>query len=481
MNTIKHISIISTLLIRIIAFNKKWVLNVIMLTFWLTANSQDSLQFYLQLAAQNNPTVMQKYTEYQASLQKIPQAGSLPDPQLSAGVFLSPMELISGKQIATLQLMQMLPWFGVLQRAKDEMSLMAKAKYELFTDAKLQVQYETQRIYYELHKLQYTIQISEKNKEILQTLERLSLAKYKSNSNNATSSNSINNKTNNNQIATTGGGMNSSANMTNQQSKPAMQNNGMPASSASYGLVDVYRIQIEISELEDNIAFLNNQLITTTAQFNNLINRPIKSIVSVQDSIEPDSINIALLTLTDSITINNPMITMLQYEQQSLEARKQMVTRMGYPMVGLGFNYSLITKSSMSTSEMNGKDMFMPMITITLPIYRKKYKAMQNEANLLKMASEQNLQAIKNSLQTEFYSAIQSYHDAKRQIKLYENQLVLSQKSLEIMLKSFSASGVGLDEILRLRQQTLDYESKRIEAIADLNTTIALLKRLGNL
>src|SRR5665647_140880 len=97
----------------------------------VSAYSQDSLRYYMQMAAQNNPTVLQKYTEYQAALQKVPQVGSLPDPQLNMGVFLSPMELISGKQVATIQLMQMFPWFGVLQNAKDEMSLMTKAKFEL--------------------------------------------------------------------------------------------------------------------------------------------------------------------------------------------------------------------------------------------------------------------------------------------------------------------------------------------------------------
>jgi hypothetical protein len=38
----------------------------------------------------------------------------------------------------------------------------------------------------------------------------------------------------------------------------------------------------------------------------------------------------------------SPMLGMLAYEQQSLEARKAMVTKMGFPMVGLGVNYSLI-------------------------------------------------------------------------------------------------------------------------------------------
>ena len=77
---------------------------------------------------------------------------------------------------------------------------------------------------------------------------------------------------------------------------------------------------------------------------------------------------------------------MLTYEQQSLDARKKMVTRMGYPMIGLGVNYSVISKRRCQPHRMNGKDMIMPMATVTLPIYRKKYNAMKNEADLLKTA-----------------------------------------------------------------------------------------------
>ncbi|MBK7131258.1 MAG: hypothetical protein IPH69_00070 [Bacteroidales bacterium] len=118
---------------------KKILFTFIALSSWIVVYSQqypDSLLRYLEIAAKNNPRVPQKFSEYQAALQKIPQVGSLPDPELSAGVFLSPMELVSGNQVADLRLMQMFPWFGVLRYGKDEMSLMAKAKFELFRDAK---------------------------------------------------------------------------------------------------------------------------------------------------------------------------------------------------------------------------------------------------------------------------------------------------------------------------------------------------------
>ena len=172
------------------------------------------------------------------------------------------------------------------------------------------------------------------------------------------------------------------------------------------------------------------------------------------------------------------MLGMLQFEKQSLEARKQMVTRMGYPMVGLGVNYSLINKSGMSTSPMNGKDMVMPMITATLPIYRKKYRAMRDEADFLKSANSQNYTATANSLQIEYYQAMQLYRDSERRIKLYADQYQLASKTLRILIKSFASSVSSLTDILRVRQQTLDYNYKQVEAVADYNTSIAWIKRL---
>jgi len=147
---------------------------------FISAYSQsDSLMYYLEVAAKNNPTVLQRYFEYEAALQKVLQVGSLPDPELNVGVFLQPMELIAGNQVADMRLMQMFPWFGVLKNAKDEMSLMAKAKYELFRDAKLQAFYDIQRTWYELYKTGQDIHVSEKNIQILRTVERLSLVRFR--------------------------------------------------------------------------------------------------------------------------------------------------------------------------------------------------------------------------------------------------------------------------------------------------------------
>lgn len=458
---------------------------------WLAGYSQqypDSLVRYLEISAKQNPAVQQKFSEYKAALQKVPQAGALSDPELSMGLFLEPMELMNGNQVADIRLMQMLPWFGVLRYAKDEMSLMANARYELFRDTKLQVFYEVERSWYELFKVRKEILVSEKNIEILKTIERIALVRYKAAPAGGvpTASQSASMVSQPSQTGNTGGssgmqgmgGNQGTAGSSSTGGSPAMSSGSMGSPSGGSGLADLYRIMIEAGELENNLTSLRSLERSLLARFNSILNRPSLTSVFTGDTLSADSLFLPLAAIPDTLIAQNPMLAMLEYEGQAYEARKNMVTRMGYPMVGVGVNYSLINRSDMSVSPMNGKDMIMPMVSVTLPIYRKKYRAMQTEAGLFSTAASLNRQSVSNSLQSEYYQALQMYEDAQRRVSLYKSQYHLASRSLDLIMKSFAVSSSGLTDVLRVQQQSLDYELKQVEAVADLNTAVAWLKRL---
>lgn len=252
----------------------------------------------------------------------------------------------------------------------------------------------------------------------------------------------------------------------------------MESSSGTSGLSDLYRIQIEIRELENSIELLKNSRNTITARFNSYLNRPVNTEVYTPDTLAMVSAAKEIDSNYISVVENNPMLTMLKYEDQSYQARRQMTKSMGYPMIGLGVNYTIINKSEMSTSPMNGKNMIMPMVSLTLPIFRKKYNAMQREAELLSSAARQNYVAVSNSLQIEYLEAIQLFKDAWRRIDLYSGQSELAKKTLDIMIRNFSSAGSSLTDILRIRQQLLDYEYKSVEALTDYNTSVALVNRI---
>ena len=394
----------------------------------------DSLEKYIELATANNPSVQKKLTEYEVYLKKTVQAGVLPDPQLDAGLFFSPMELVDGRQYADLRLMQMFPWFGVLRNAENEMRLLSLAKHEEYIDSQLQLVYDVKRVWYELFRLRRETAISEKNMEILRQIEQLSLVRYKA--------------------AATG------------------------AEGETGGLTDLYRIRIEEGDLRNRIASLGNREKSTLALFNSYLDRPPASDVHTGEVLPRDTLVLIMPRFSEPGNNNIPVLRMISLETESYGARKKMAVGMGYPMLGLGLAYSVIGRSDMAASSMNGKDMIMPMVSLTLPVYRKKYAAMREEAELLSRAGSQNYRAVSGSLTAEWYAALQLYQDARQRMDVYDEQYTLASKTLEIMLKNFSVSSVSLTDVLRVVQQTLDYELMQLGAVTDLNTAGAWLMRL---
>ena len=457
--------------------------------------SQDSLSYYLEQAALNNPGVKARYLEYSAALEKAPQASSLPDPQLQLGYFLKPMQLLGGNQVADVSLMQMFPWFGTLKAAKDEASKMAVAKFESFRDSRNELYFNAKSSYFKVYRTIKEIEIAERNLDILHTLEQLALIKFRSGGagSSTVSGNSMSSGTNIPSAGSSGmsgsgmsnqGGMGNSA-LSPSQGNPAMtaSGSGMSGSMGGNGkndMVNLLRVQIGIKELENRIAFLTDQLTTDKASFNRFLNRSISSEVSTGDLLTQAIIPSDISELTDSL-VNHPMVKMYEAESEASTAKLEMVNRMGYPMIGLGLNYMIIQKRDGNTAMMNGNDMIMPMATISIPIYRKKYKAMRNEAENNRDAALLMANDVNNNLKVNFQQTIQNLDDAERRIKLYSEQALLAEKSVSLLITSFSVNGADFEEVLRMQQLLLDYQYKQVEAVVDKNTSIArVLYLTGN-
>lgn len=457
----------------------------ILLGLLMAFNSQaqlDSLSVYVETALKNNPAVQQKWSEYNASLEKIPQVGSIPDPELSMGFFLKPMEQLGGNQVANLQLMQEFPWFGVLKNAKDEMSLMAKASFASFESAKLDIAYEVRIGWYGLMQNRQQVAILKKSLELLQQLKRQATATYQAGSVSittgagATSRSTTGTSSTSNQM----GGMKVDA------AKQPTMNAGSPTSSGmgpssgmgetpTGSLSNVYALQQEENELTNQLASLEDAYSYLTYGFNKLLNRAETTSVAVPagdftDSFQPP---------TDTVLNQNPMLIMLEYEREASEARQKMAERMGYPMVGVGLSYSVLSKNPSSTSMMNGRDMLMPMVSVSLPLYRKKYKALEQETAWQQTATEQAFEATRNQLQADYNEALFRYRDAVRGVQLAESQQQLAAKTYQLQRTRLAASNGSLEELLRTARQQVDYDLQLVNARIDVLKAQAQIRLLA--
>lgn len=414
---------------------KKTAIIILVLLGIQNIGFSQSLEEYFRIAADNNPELKASSTDYLAALEKVPQVGSLPDPELNMGFFLSPMEFAMGNQTGEFQLMQMFPWFGTLEARKDEADKMAWVSYEAVQDLRNRLFFNVKNVWYQMYRIEEEIRITQENLEILEQYERLTLNRFQS---------------------------------------PAM---GSGSSGAA--MTDVLRVKMEIKELESSLALLMDSRMPLQAEFNQLLNRDINESIAVPDSLSDTSLSVERLVLLDSIIRNNPMLKMLDAEDEVYDAQKRMARLEGRPMMGAGVSYMAFSPRKENGMTMGGHDMVMPMVSLTIPIYRKKYNAMKREAELKQTAVRQRRENTVNELSTQWAVTLRDLDNAIRVSGLYREQVSLAEQTLNLLMTSYSTGGGQFEEVLRVQQQLLDYQLKLISAIVDQHTSMAALENLA--
>lgn len=409
----------------------------------LKAQGVDSLSFYLEYAAKNNPELKGYFLNYQASQEKIPQAGAWSDPQLDIGFFVKPMDIVGGQQIADITLMQMFPWFGTKKAAQTEAVHMAQMAYEQFREAKDQLYLELYTQWYALSALKQQLSINRENLSLLKQVEQLSLRKV---------------------------------------SAPPLDGGITAMGSSSPGMAGVLRVQLEALDVENNIESILSEMEAEKARFNALLNRPLDAEVFLPDTLIQVPLFLDKEIVLKQVESQNPALNMLREEELAFRAKNEMNKKMGLPMLGVGLQYMLIGESEMMNSNpdggMNGMDMLMPMVSVSLPIYRNKYKASRRESRFMWEAATEKYHNSLNTLQSELHKLISGLENAERKIALYRKQEQLAQTGYNLLVAGYASAKSDISELIQLQRQLLDYQLKLAKAIAEYNTLAASVLKL---
>ncbi|TVP48418.1 MAG: TolC family protein [Mongoliibacter sp.] len=457
------------------------------------ANSQ-SLDQYLEEATENNPSLQSSFTVYKASLEKVNQV-TLESPQLNIGVFTRPMELLMGNQRGEASVMQMFPWFGMLKTQKDEATLMAEAKYEEFRQQRNVLLYQVKETYFQLQQLQNTIDITASNLEILKSLEELAIIRYQggntseaaSSVSNAVRSSSRTGQSNTSDGMGMGGSGSSSGGSAPSGGSSAMSTMGSGGGSGK--LTDVLRLQVQIKALESDLQQLEVDKRPLSARFNQLLGKGKNEPIAIDSDILTEKGTGWELAFLEEILETNPMLLMLEKEGMAFQKQGEMAKLEGKPMFGLGLNYMVFSpRAEMGVpGGMGGMDympagmgnnMVMPMATVTLPIYRKKYKAMEAESKLYWEANERQKEDLQRNLETEFESILANIKDSERKIRLLEEQIELTEQTMELSVTSYATEGSSFEEILNIQRELLDFRLNALNTKIEREIQLAKMETL---
>ena len=407
---------------------KSGIMVLFMALFGFALNAQTNLNTYLYTAGQNNPGLKAKFSSYHASLEKVPQVGSLPNMNVTFGYFVSPIETRVGPQQAKLSVSQMFPWFGTLSNTEDVYVERAKADYELFEDAKTKLFFDIKSAYYNIYFVQKGIAITRENIAILNTFQQLALIKVE---------------------------------------------------TGKASVVDKLRVDMEVNELENKLAYLLDSKWVLETEFHQLINDSLTTEIITPDSLWEESLMLSKESIMDSIATNNHLIKQIEHKITSWESQEIAAKKVGGPQIIVGLDYAFIGKSdNPNLGSESGQDAIMPMIGISIPLYRKKYTSMVREASYNLEASQYQKADKQNELTILFERVYRDYTDANRRVNLYKRQTKLADKSLRILLTSYSNDGRNFEEVLRMERKVLGYALELDKARADKNASVAFIEYL---
>ncbi|MGY0426597.1 MAG: TolC family protein, partial [Polaribacter sp.] len=363
---------------------------------------QENLNSYLKIAANNNSGLKAKFSQYMAAMQKVPQVGALPDPTFAFGYFITPIETKVGPQKAIFNLKQSFPWFGLLSAKEDVATEMAKAIYEDFENTKSTIFFEVKTTYYNYYFIEKAIEITKENIKILDVFKRLSLVK-------------------------------------------------IGAGKAS--IVDELRVELELNDLRNQLALFLDTKNVLRVQFNNLLNRSHNSNIIVPKVLWQKEISLEQLNILDKIYASNHQIKSIEHKLNAFLNQEIVAKKQGLPKFTVGLNYTIIGKNpNVKTSE-NGTDAILfPSIGVTIPLYRKKYKALIKEAQYMQEAEQSRKEDKKNNLSSVYQNAYKDFNDGSRRVLLNEKQTSIAKKVLDVLMTSYSTDSKDFEEVLRIER-----------------------------
>ena len=385
----------------------------------LIVNAQQ-LQLLIEEALLNNPEVQKFELQYNIASEKVNEVNTIPNTELGVGYFVSEPETRTGAQRFKVSAKQMIPWFGTITSRENYVSSLAAAKYVDIVIAKRKLMASVSQSYYNLYANKAKQDVLKENIALLKTYETLSLT-------------------------------------------------SVEVGKAS--AVDVLRLQIRQNELEQLKRVLAQKYLTEQTVFNKLLNRD-KSIAI--DVIKEFSVPIEEIILETGNIELHPELTKYDKLYQSVGQSELLNQKESNPMIGFGLDYvSVEERPDMDFSD-NGKDILMPMVSLSIPIFNKTYKSLTKQNELKQFEIKAQKQERLNKLETLLDRAVNDRNSARISHNTQSKNLKEAKDAEQMLLKNYETGTIDFNDVLDIQELQLKFQMNQIESVKNyyVQTTI---------
>ena len=380
------------------------------LFFFLKGNAQ-LLEALIEEGLTNNPEIQIFELKYQIAKEKVNEVNTLPNTQIGVGYFVSEPETRTGAQRFKVSAKQMLPSFGSITARENYKNSLADAVYEDIAIVKRKLVASISQSYYNLYALKEKQTVLDENIALLETYETLALT-------------------------------------------------SVEVGKAS--AVDVLRLQMRQNELEQLKQVLEQDYLAEKTLLNKLLNREKNRTISIDNELTMPSEN--SLINSENLALHPEL---LKYNKlyESVEKSELLNQKESNLMVGFGLDYIAVSERPNMNFSDNGKDIIMPMVSVSIPIFSTKYKSKSKQNEFLQKELNFQKQDKFNRLETLLDKAVKKSNSARISYNTQEKNLKQAKDAETILVKSYETGMIDFNDVLDIQELQLKFQINQIESI----------------
>ena len=404
----------------------KKIFTIIVGLMVFTFSNAQELENLITEALANSPEIQKFELQYRITSEKVNEANTIPNTELGIGYFISEPETRTGAQRFKVSAKQMIPWFGNISARENYVSSLADAKYEDIVIAKRKLVVSVSQTYYNLYAIKAKQGVLRENIKLLETYETLALT-------------------------------------------------SVEVGKAS--AVDVLRLQMRQNELEQLEQVLEQQYLAEQSKLNNLLNRKNNIAVNVVDELVIPSEDFEIET--EKLALHPEL---LKYDKlfQSVEQSELLNQKESSPMIGFGLDYVNVEKRPNMDFSDNGKDIVMPMMSVSIPIFNNKFKSQTKQNELRQQEIMAQKQERLNKLQSVLDKAINDRISSRINFTTQAKNLRQAKDAEEILIKSYETGIIDFNDVLDIQELQLKFQLNQIDSIKSYYVQSTIINYLTN-
>ena len=225
--------------------------------------------------------------------------------------------------------------------------------------------------------------------------------------------------------------------------------------------VEVLRLKMRQNDLLERKENLQLQIEALKTQFNNILNAEKVATVNIEDTlmIPPKNDQNYDLSL-------HPELLRFEDYAESILKNEEMNQQEASPKLGLGLDYVSVQEREDMIFADNGKDIVMPMVSVQVPIFNKKYRSVtkQNELKQKQITSDRETKL--NELENRLETALNERASARISYNTQLDNLEQAKDAEELLLKQYETGTIDFNDVLDIQEIQLEIQMNLIDAVS---------------